>query len=125
MKFIKQFAIILIVSFTGEILNYIIPLPIPASIYGLVIMFFCLHFKIIPLEKVQETGEFLIQIMPLMFIPAAVGLITTWDTLMPILLPVTVITVVSTIIVMGVTGRITQAVIRTQAKRKASQKVEQ
>ena len=46
MKFLKQFTIILIVSFIGEILNHLIPLPVPASIYGLVIMFACLKFKI-------------------------------------------------------------------------------
>ncbi len=78
MKYIGQFGIILVISFVGEILNYFIPLPVPASIYGLVIMFLCLHFGIIRVGTVKGTADFLIEIMPLMFIPAAVELMTLW-----------------------------------------------
>ena len=78
MKYLKQFGIILGLSLLGELLNYLIPLPVPASIYGLVLMFLCLHFKVIKLGDVKETAVFLIEIMPLMFIPAAVGLVNAW-----------------------------------------------
>ena len=86
MKYLQQFGIILAVSFVGELLNYAIPLSIPASIYGLVLMFVCLCMKWIKLEDVKETAVFLIEIMPLMFIPAAVGLITSWNIIRPKLL---------------------------------------
>lgn len=76
MKYLKQFLIILIISFIGEILKEILPLPIPASIYGMVILFVCLLTKVIKLEDVRETGKFLIEIMPVMFIPAGVGLMS-------------------------------------------------
>ena len=112
MKYMKQFAIILLVTFLGELLKYFIPLPIPASIYGLVIMLLALKYKIIPLKSVQGAGNFLINIMPMLFIPAGVGLITSWSDLSSILIPVTVITFVSTIIVMAIVGRVTQFVIR-------------
>ena len=79
MKYIKQFAIIMLISLIGEGLYNLIPLPIPASIYGVVIMFFCLETKIIPLGAVRETGKFLVGAMQIMFIPATVGLIDTWD----------------------------------------------
>lgn len=79
MKFIKQFSIILIISLIGEALHYFIPLPVPASIYGLLIMLAGLQTKLIPLDSVQEASYFLIDIMPLMFIPAAVGLLDSWD----------------------------------------------
>lgn len=111
MKYIKQFVIIIAISFIGELLNKLIPLPIPASIYGLVIMFTALKTNIIPLSSIKETGKFLVEIMPLMFIPAAVKLLDLWDVLRPMFVPVAIITVVSTIIVMAVTGRITQRVI--------------
>ena len=58
MKYIKQFVIIIAISFIGELLNKLIPLPIPASIYGLVIMFTALKTKIIPLSSIKETGNF-------------------------------------------------------------------
>ena len=54
MKYMKQFGIILAISFAGEILNYLVPLPIPASIYGLVLMFLALCFKLIKVEDVKQ-----------------------------------------------------------------------
>lgn len=112
MKYLKQFLIIIFVSFIGEILKELIPFPVPASIYGMVIMFAGLMSGIIKEECVSGTGDFLIEIMPVMFIPAAAGLIDSWGILKPVLLPVSVITVVSTVIVMVVSGRVTQFVLR-------------
>ena len=114
MKYIKQFGIILTISFAGEICNRLIPLPVPASIYGLVILFLGLMSGIIKLDSVKETGKFLIDIMPLMFIPAAVGLLESWDVLKPICVPIVGITLITTIIVMVATGKITQLVIRCE-----------
>ena len=71
MKYLRQFGIILAVTCAGEIMKYFIPLPIPGSIYGLILMFVLLLAKVIKVEHVKETGEFLIEIMPLMFIPGA------------------------------------------------------
>ena len=121
MKFIKQFLIIVIITFVGEVCNKLIPLPIPASIYGLVILFVALMTGAIKLEQVKETGKFLIEIMPLMFIPAAVGLLDSWKVLKPIWIPVVVITLVTTVLVMVVTGRVTQFVIRQNKKDKKNE----
>lgn len=112
MKFIKQFGIILAISFIGEIMNYLIPLPVPASIYGLVLMLLCLHFGIVHIDSVKDSGKFLIEIMPLMFIPAAVGLIESWKTISSKIGTYLIITVLSTIFVMIVAGHTTQAFIR-------------
>ena len=112
MRYIKQFAIILAVTCVGEILKYFIPLPIPASIYGLVLMLVLLMTRKVRLDSVKETAEFLIEIMPMMFIPAAVGLLVSWSQLRPILIPVLVITVVSTFAVMIVTGKVTDFLTR-------------
>lgn len=112
MKYLKQFLIILLISALGEGLNALLPLPVPASVYGLILMLTALTTGILKLEKVKETAEFLIEIMPVMFIPAGVGLLNAWGVLKPVWVPVAVITVVTTIFVMVVTGRVTQAVIR-------------
>ena len=116
MKFIRQFLIILAISLVGEILKYILPLPIPASIYGMAILFAGLMSGLIKLDAVRETGKFLIEIMPLMFIPAGVGLMDSWGNLHPILLPVAIITIVTNITVMGSTGLLSQWVIRRGRK---------
>lgn len=107
MKYIKQLAIILAVTCVGELLKYFIPLPIPASIYGLVLMLVLLMTRRVRLESVKETAEFLIEIMPMMFIPAAVGLLVSWKQLQSMLVPALVILVVSTFAVMIVTGKVT------------------
>lgn len=112
MKYLKQFAIIIVITFVGEALNQFLPLPIPASIYGLVIMLIALSTKILPLDKVKDVGKMLIQTMPIMFIPAGVGLITAWEKLSPIILPVVIITFVSTLVVMIVSGKLTEAIIK-------------
>ena len=112
MKYMKQFGIIMGISFAGELLKFLIPLPIPASIYGLVIMFAALCTGILKLEHVEKTADFLVNIMPLMFIPAGVGLMKEWGALSEIWLPFAVTIVVTTVVVMAVTGRVTQRVMR-------------
>lgn len=110
MKFLRQFMIILLLSFLGEVLKMFLPLPIPASVYGLVVMLLCLVTGILKTSQVKEAAFFLIEIMPVMFIPAAAGLIDSWKVLQPLLLPILVITVVITIFVMVVTGKIAQMI---------------
>lgn len=118
MKFVRQFGIILAITFAGELLRAILPFPIPVSIYGLLLLLVLLSTHILPLSAVQDTGKFLIEIMPVLFVPAAVGLLDSWPALQAVLLPVSVITVITTIFVMGVTGRITQAVLNQERKKK-------
>ncbi len=116
MKYVKQFFIILLISFAGELFKYLIPLPIPASIYGMVLLFIALMTGLIKLDDVKDVGKFLIEIMPLMFIPAGVGLIESWGTLKPVLLPVCVITVVTIVTVMVAAGKLSQWMIRREKK---------
>ena len=118
MKYTQQFCLILLISFAGELCHILIPLPIPASIYGLMLMLILLQSGIIHLHQIEDTARFLIAIMPVMFIPAAVGLMDTFAILRPIWLPFTLIMLLSTIIVMAITGRCTQAILNHEQKRK-------
>ena len=122
MRFIKQLLIILGVTFAGEALHFLLPLPVPASIYGLVLMLLCLCFKVFPLRAVEETGDFLIDLMPALFVPATVGVMAAWDVLQPVLLQVALITFLSLIVVMAVSGRVTQWVLRREAKHHQEEK---
>ncbi len=112
MKLLRQFGMILLITFAGELLWMLLPLPIPASIYGMLLMLAVLMTGVIRLDEVEQAGDFLIEIMPILFVPAAVGLMDAWNELRPILLAVSVITVVVTVMVMAVTGTVTQWVIR-------------
>ena len=112
MKYLKQFLIILVISYAGELLKYVLPLPIPASIYGMVILLVGLLTGWIALDAVKDVGKFLIEIMPVMFIPAGVGLMSSWGILKPLILPVSIITVVTIVTGLAATGKVSQWVIR-------------
>lgn len=112
MKYLFQAAVIMLVTLVGELLNIIIPLPVPASIYGLIIMLICLKLRVIKLEQVEGTGGFLLEIMPVLFVPASVGLIVAWGKLQEMMLPFLVITVVTTFLVMGATGWVAQLTMK-------------
>ena len=117
MKYLFQFLIIVAISFMGELLHYVIALPIPASIYGIILLFAALQLGWIKVRQIREVSTWLIAIMPALFIPSAVGLVKSWDILSQSLVKYSVITFVSTLVVMGLTGLATQYAIR-QSKNK-------
>ena len=92
MKYLRQFAIILFVSLLGELLRILIPLPITASVYGLVLMLVALTTGMLKVHQVKAAADFLIEIMPVMFIPAGVGLLDSWPALRSVWIPVVLIT---------------------------------
>ena len=112
LKLFKQFTIIIALSFIGEVLHALIPFPIPASIYGILL----LEQKTLQVDDVKEVADFLIFIMPLLFIPAAVGLIDAWNELRSSLTAYVTIIIAVTLIVMVATGRITQWFLRHSRK---------
>lgn len=118
MKYIKELAVIMAVSFIGEVLAAVLPLPVPAGIYGIVILFLLLQTKLLPLSAVEKTGDFLIDIMPLMFIPAAVGLIDCREELRGSAVSYLVICLVSTVAVMVISGTVTELILKHGRKEK-------
>ena len=112
MKKIKQLTIILLVSLLAEWMEYLIPLPVAASVYGLLLMLFGLVTHIIPLEKVEGTADFLIENMSLMFVPPTVAIMACVEELRQMLLPILVISLVTTLLIMVVTGKTAQFLIR-------------
>ena len=117
LKLFKQFTIIIFLSFLGEILHALIPFPIPASIYGIILLFFLLERKALRIDDVREVSDFLIFIMPLLFIPPAVGLIDVWNELRASLTAYATIIIAVTLIVMVSTGRITQWFLQNQKEK--------
>lgn len=118
MKYIKQFAVIALITFLGECLNFLLPLPVPASIYGMILLFLSLQTGILKLEQIEETADLLLNVMPIFFISPTVSLMSGMTVLKGSLVGVLVICLVSTIVVMAVTGLVSQAVIRHDRRRK-------
>ena len=104
--------IIMVFAFVGELLHHFIPLPIPASIYGILLLFLALEFKILKVKDIKETSSFLIAIMPIMFLPPAVGIVESWGLIKGSWLPYVLVIGVSTVVVMVVSGLVTQMIVR-------------
>jgi len=111
MKNLCGLGIILLISFIGEMANYLLPLPIPGSIYGLILLFVLLQARVIPLEMIKAVSSFLIEIMPVMFVPATVKLMESWGILAPRIFSFSIVTIVSTIAVMVVAGKVAQRIL--------------
>lgn len=89
-------------------MHSLIPLPIPASIYGMILLFLALGLKLVKLEQVKETGQYLVSIMSVLFVCPAVGLLSCWELLRDHLAAIAVITVVSFLLTFAVSGWVTQ-----------------
>lgn len=111
MKYIKQLLIILLFTLLGELLAYVLPLPIPAAIYGLVLLFIALCTGVLKPEKIAETARFLISAMSILFIAPTVGILSHWGVILPNLVPIIVIVLVSTVLVFAVSGLVTKALL--------------
>ena len=117
MKYIKQTSIILGICFVAELLEYLIPLPVAASIYGLIIMLAALMTKVIKLEDVEDVADFLTGNLAIMFIPATVGIMDSVDEMKKMFIPLVVISVVTTLLIMSVTGWVAQAIMRRKGNK--------
>lgn len=111
-KYVFQFARILAFCFLGEILHSLLPLPVPSSVYGLVLLLAALKLGVVRLEQVKEVGTFLTGIFALLFVPAAAGVMELWAEMGAMLLPILISVVVITILVMASAGLTTQAIAR-------------
>ena len=118
MKYLFQFMIIAFIAFLGELCYFFIPFKIPASVYGLLILMFCLFTKIIKLKQIEEVATFLLAIMPVLFIPPAVALIEIMFNIKSELLKIGIIVMVSTIAVIISTGLTSEFIIKYQTRKK-------
>ncbi|MBQ2927517.1 MAG: CidA/LrgA family protein [Oscillospiraceae bacterium] len=117
MKYLTQFLIIMGFTLLGEALQRLIPLPIPASVYGLLLLFAALCCKLVKLEQVKDTGSFLSSILPILFVSPAVGIVEDWALIRDDLLSILILLVASTVLTFGISGRITQAILKKGGER--------
>lgn len=112
MKYLQQALIIAAITFAAETVKYCVPLPIPASIYGLILLFTLLKSGLLKLSQIEDVGGLLLELMPLLLVPASVSFLTALDTIQNLLLPVLIMGFLGTLVVMVTTGRISQWMIR-------------
>lgn len=108
--YLRQFAIIVLLSLAGEFCHALLPVPIPGAICGLILLVLAFRLKLLRLEDVKDTGKFLVSILPLLFVVPAVGLMDYWDLLRENLPEILILVVVTTAITFGVSGLVTKAI---------------
>ena len=104
MKYLRQILLIFLFSFLGELLHALIPWPIPASIYGMVLLFIALSAKIVKLNHIKTTGDMLVSLLPMLFVAPIVSLLDCWDIIRPHLIPIAVILIVSSLVCFAAAG---------------------
>ena len=111
MRYLRQFLWIIGFTLVGEALHALLPLPVPAAVWGLVLLFIALESGKLKLSSVEDCGQFMLGIMPVLFIAPAVGLMDSWPVLASVWPAVLAIIVLSTVVVFGVSGVVTQGIM--------------
>ena len=119
MKYLSQFLIIMGFTIAGEALQRLVPLPIPASVYGLALLFAALCLKLVKVEQVKEVGGFLTSVLPVLFVSPAVGIVEHWAVIRPQLLSIALLLLASTLLTFGISGSITQLLSRKGGEKHA------
>ena len=117
MKYLSQFLRITAFTLVGEVLQRLIPLPVPASVYGLLLLFTALCTGVVKLEQVKDAAGFLISILPILFVPTAVGILDNWAMIKADVIPILLLALLSTVVTFSIAGRITQSLGKKEEKK--------
>lgn len=113
---IKQYAIIFMVTYIGEIISKFINFPFPGPVIGMLIFFILLERKLINLDSVEKGVNTILLNLAIFFIPPGVAIISALDMLHGNILKIVITMMLTTIITMGVTGRTVQYLINRRVK---------
>ena len=108
--YLKQSAWIFGFTLLGEALQRLLPLPIPAAVYGLVLLFAALCLKLIKVEQISKVSGFLLTILPILFVSPAVNLLESWGIVAPHVIPIALLVLSSTVLVFAVAGVVAQLI---------------
>ena len=114
MKYMKQALLIFLFSLAGQALQFLIPLPIPAAIYGFVLLLLALSTGLLKEQHIDETAGFLIKIMPLLFVAPGVNILSYYKLIAPKWTEIITIIVASTFCVFAVSGLVVKALRRKE-----------
>jgi len=117
MKLFREAIIILGIYLLGEFISQVLSLPIPGNILGMIILLFLLLTKVVKLEQIETTANFLLDHLAFFFIPAGVGLMTSVNIIKDSWLKLIVVCIATTIIIIASTGLIVQYITRKNNKR--------
>ena len=119
MQYLKQFTVIIAISALSELLAIFIPLPIPASIYGMSLLFLLLMIGVLKLKQVESAANLLLGIMPALFVVSGAGLITSYGQIAENFFSWVAVNIASTIVILATTGLLAQGLIRRKQAKEA------
>lgn len=112
MKLFREIMLIFGIYYIGEVLAILLHLPIPGNLVGMLILFLLLCLKVIKLDQVSTISDFLLSHLSFFFIPAGVGLMTTYVLLVDVWVQILILCLVTTLITMGITGKSVQFMMK-------------
>ena len=116
MKYLSQFCIITGFTFVGEAIQRLLPLPIPGSVYSLVLLFLALCIGLVKLEQVKDAAHFLTSILPILFVAPAVGIVEYWELVSDNLIPIILLILATTVLTFGISGTVVQRFMKKGGK---------
>lgn len=127
MKFFRESILLLSIYFVSEIISKSLNLPVPGSIIGMILLFVLLTSNIVKIEMVENLANFFLDHLAFFFIPASVGLMTSFSSLKGSIFKIILLCILTTIIVISVTAIIVQFIcnkksIKEVEKNKISKK---
>lgn len=113
---VKQYAIIFMVTYLGEVISKSINFPFPGPVIGMLILFILLEKKLINVEFIEKGANNILLNLAIFFIPPGVGLISALDLLNGNILKIVITMIITTILTMGMTGLTVQYLINRRGK---------
>lgn len=117
MKYLSQFLLITAFSLAGECLQRLIPVTIPASVYGIVLLFAALCLGIVKVEQVKDAGSFLSSILPVLFVPPVIGILENWALIKGSVLTIFLLASFTTVMTFVLSGKVAQMFGKKEDKR--------
>lgn len=106
MKILRQLGIVLLILSIGQIIQAKFNLFIPGTILGMMILLVLLLAKVIKLKWIEGITNVLLDHLSIFFVPANIGIMVYFSQIKDIWGKILIIVIISTIVVMGVTGAV-------------------
>lgn len=103
-SFLQQASIFAIIMLVSKGIAFLLPIPMPASVIGLILLFLALCLKIIKLEQVEAFGTSLTGIISFLFVPSGISLINSLDILSAYGIQIFTVIFVATFVILAITG---------------------
>jgi len=114
MKMMYQIGILFGVCLLGQAISGFLPISFPGSVLSMIILFLLLFFRVIKVDHIRQKADFLLKNMSFFFIPAGIGILSSFDLIRSSILPLITVIIVTTILTFGATALTVQGVIALQ-----------